>query len=146
MVNERVVTLSIPALPEYVDLVRLTLYGIATKLKFTFEEIEDMKVAVSEACNNAVLHAYGDLSGNIEVTFQTLGEELIITVKDFGKSFVVDESKEAPVMHGKEIDEIQSGGLGLYLMQALMDRVEVKQDGGTAVTLSKKRPASEETA
>jgi serine/threonine-protein kinase RsbW len=146
MVNERVVTLSIPALPEYVDLVRLTLYGIATKLKFTFEEIEDMKVAVSEACNNAVLHAYGDLSGNIEVTFQTLGEELVITVKDFGKSFVVDESKEAPVMHGKEIDEIQSGGLGLYLMQALMDRVEVKQDGGTAVTLSKKRLASEETA
>ena len=146
MVNERAVKLSIPALPEYVDLVRLTLYGIATKLKFTFEEIEDMKVAVSEACNNAVLHAYGDASGQIEVTFETFEEELIITVQDFGKSFVVKEGKETPVMHGKAIDEIQSGGLGHYLMQALMDRVDVRQDGGTAVTLTKKRQVSEETA
>ncbi len=146
MINERAVKLSIPALPEYVDLVRLTLYGIATKLKFTFEEIEDMKVAVSEACNNAVLHAYGDAAGKIDVTFETFDDEMIITVRDFGKSFVVNEKKETPVMHGKAIDEIRSGGLGLYLMQALMDRVEVKQDDGTAVILTKKRMASEETA
>lgn len=60
MAKESNVTLTVPALPEYVDLVRLTLYGVASKMKFTFEDIEDMKVAVSEACNNAVLHAYGE--------------------------------------------------------------------------------------
>jgi serine/threonine-protein kinase RsbW len=36
--------------------------------------------------------------------------------------------------------------LGLYLMQALMDRVEVQHEGGTAVVLTKKRMKSEETA
>jgi len=146
MITDREVTLSIPALPEYLDLVRLTLYGIATKLKFSFEEIEDMKVAVSEACNNAILHAYGDSGGKIEVSFSTENEVLTITVRDFGGSFVVEENLEAPAIQGKAIEEIRSGGLGLYLMQALMDRVEVKQDGGTAVTMSKKRQTTEETA
>lgn len=146
MTKERNVTLTVPALPEYVDLVRLTLYGIASKMKFTFEDIEDMKVAVSEACNNAVLHAYGADDGKIEVQFVSGGEELTITVRDFGRSFTIAEKKESPSMHGKSIDEIQSGGLGLYLMQALMDRVDVKHEGGTTVVLTKKRMQSEETA
>lgn len=146
MTKDRNVALTVPALPEYVDLVRLTLYGIASKMKFTFEDIEDMKVAVSEACNNAVLHAYGEDDGKIEVQFLTIGEELTITVRDFGRSFTIAEKNESPSMHGKSIEEIQSGGLGLYLMQALMDRVEVQHEGGTSVKLTKKRMKSEETA
>ncbi len=146
MTKERNISLTVPALPEYVDLVRLTLYGIASKMKFTFEDIEDMKVAVSEACNNAVLHAYGGEDGKIEVQFIAGIEELSITVRDYGRSFTVAENKKTPSLHGKSIDEIQSGGLGLYLMQALMDRVDVQHEGGTTVTLTKKRMKSEETA
>lgn len=147
MTKNRNVSLKVPALPEYVDLVRLTLYGIASKMNFTFEEIEDMKVAVSEAVNNSVLHAYGEADGKIEVHFASSTDELTITVKDFGRSFTMNaESKESSSLHGKSINEIQSGGLGLYLMQALMDRVEVLHEGGTAVTLTKKRIKSEETA
>ncbi|QJD84356.1 anti-sigma B factor RsbW [Cohnella herbarum] len=146
MTKENSVTITVPASPEYVDLVRLTLFGIASKLKFTFEDIEDMKVAVSEACNNAVLHAYGEDDGNIEVQFISNAEELSIIVRDFGRSFKVVENKETPALHGKSINEIQSGGLGLYLMQALMDRVDVQNDGGTTITLTKKRLKSEETA
>jgi serine/threonine-protein kinase RsbW len=146
MKKDKNVTLTVPALSEYVDLVRLTLYGIASKMKFTFEDIEDMKVAVSEACNNAVLHAYGADDGKIEIEFKPAGEELSIIVRDFGRSFAIAEKNESPSMHGKSIDEIQSGGLGLYLMQALMDRVEVQQEGGTTVVLTKKRITSEETA
>lgn len=147
MTKNRNVSLKVPALPEYVDLVRLTLYGIASKMNFTFEEIEDMKVAVSEAVNNSVLHAYDEADGKIEVHFTSSTDELTITVKDFGRSFTTNvESKESSSLHGKSINEIQSGGLGLYLMQALMDRVEVLHEGGTAVTLTKKRIKSEETA
>ena len=62
--KEEIVTMFVTAAAEYVELVRLALYGIASKMGFNFEEIEDMKVALSEACNNAVLHAYVDLASS----------------------------------------------------------------------------------
>jgi serine/threonine-protein kinase RsbW len=146
MNKDRQVTLTVPAQAEYVDLIRLTLYGIASKMKYSFEEIEDMKVAVSEAVNNAVLHAYGGEDGVIEVSFAVSEDELAITVRDHGVSFTPSGNPVSSSLHGKSIDEIQSGGLGLYLMQALMDRVEVKHEGGTAVILTKKRDRTEEPA
>ncbi|GAA3409876.1 anti-sigma B factor RsbW [Paenibacillus hodogayensis] len=146
---EPTVTLRVPALAEYVDLVRLTLYGIASKLGFLYEEIEDMKVAVSEACNNAVLHAYDGAgqSGMMEIRFYAAERELTIIVKDEGRSFEpAPEGSASPALHGKTLDEIQAGGLGLYLMQALMDEVEVRSENGTEVVLTKRRSRSEEMA
>jgi serine/threonine-protein kinase RsbW len=147
---EDVITLQVPASAEYIDLVRLTLYGLSVKMGFSYEEIEDMKVAVSEACNNAVLYAYGDLetgeaalapipTPRIEVRFVKRDDALSIVVKDDGRSFdaAVAARKAAPV-NGKSIDELQAGGLGLYLMQALMDDVEVNSDKGTEVVLTKR--------
>jgi len=146
MDKERQVTMTVPAQAEFVDLIRLTLYGVASKMKFSFEEIEDMKVAVSEAVNNAVLHAYKGTDGEIHVTFMMDEDRLSIQVRDHGASFIPADNLESASLHGKSIDEIQSGGLGLYLMQALMDTVEMKQAGGTSVTLTKKRARSEEIA
>lgn len=80
------------------------------------------------------------------MSFASSDEELSITVRDYGKSFTIVDSKELTSLHGKSINEIQSGGLGLYLMQALMDRVDVQNEDGTSVTLTKKRMKSEETA
>ena len=105
-----------------------------------------MKVAVSEAVNNAVVHAYGGGDGEIDVVFGMAGDELTIQVRDHGVAFEPDGVGKPASLQGKTIDEIQSGGLGLFLMQALMDRVEWKQEGGTSVTLAKKRARSEETA
>ncbi|MBB6731971.1 anti-sigma B factor RsbW [Cohnella zeiphila] len=141
MKKEANVTLTVPAKPEYVDLVRLTLYGIAAKMNFSYEEIEDMKVAVSEACNNAVLHAYGEEeSGTVEIIFAAADDEMLrISVRDQGGSFEPGPHRHASSLHGKSIEEIQSGGLGLYLMQALMDSVEVNTEQGTTVVLTKRR-------
>lgn len=146
MLKESLVKTTIPARAEFVDLIRLMLYGIASKMKFSFEEIEDMKVAVSEAVNNAVVHAYGGGDGEIDVAFGISDDELTIQVRDHGVAFEPDGLGKPAPLEGKSIDEIQSGGLGLFLMQALMDRVEWKQEGGTSVTLAKKRARSEETA
>ncbi|RKN71256.1 anti-sigma B factor RsbW [Paenibacillus ginsengarvi] len=140
------VTLRVPAAAEYIDLVRLTLYGIASKQGFLYEDIEDMKVAVSEACNNAVLHAY-DVAGMMEIRFTMAGDALTIAVKDEGKSFEVSPDKQAvPSLHGKTIDQIEAGGLGLYLMQALMDEVDVLGGIGTEVVMTKRLARNEETA
>lgn len=145
MRNDGTVTLTVPAKAEFVDIIRLTLYGIAAKMKFSFEEIEDMKVAVSEACNNAVLHAYDHSQpGQIEVSFTIMNEDrLQIAVSDSGVSFEQVTDRTTSTLHGKSIDEIQSGGLGLYLMQALMDEVEIRSNQGTSVILTKRRLAQE---
>lgn len=52
------IEVKIPAKPEFVGVIRLTLSGIASRMGFAYEEIEDLKIATSEACTNAVQHAY----------------------------------------------------------------------------------------
>ncbi|OAB36942.1 anti-sigma B factor RsbW [Paenibacillus macquariensis subsp. defensor] len=142
------VVISLPASADYVDIVRLNLYGIASKMGFSYEDIEDMKVAVSEACNNSVLYAYGQEDGTVEVTFEINGDLLSITVKDEGESFDnLTAQGEGSTLHDKELDDVQIGGLGFYLMQALMDdvRVESQAGCGTKVVLTKRIMRSEET-
>ncbi|MDT3427594.1 serine/threonine-protein kinase RsbW [Paenibacillus forsythiae] len=141
------VIIQLPASAEYVDIVRLNLYGIASKMGFSYEDIEDMKVAVSEACNNSVLYAYEQEDGLVDVIFEVGADALSITVKDEGESFdKVKASGERMTLHDKELSDVQVGGLGFYLMQALMDEVNVISESGkgTVVTLTKKLHLSEE--
>ncbi|WP_106766978.1 anti-sigma B factor RsbW [Paenibacillus faecalis] len=141
------ITLNLPANAEYVDIVRLNLYGIASKMGFTYEEIEDMKVAVSEACNNSVLYAYGQEGGMVEVVFDVTNDSLSITVRDEGESFESGANLDnRPTLHDKDLDEVQIGGLGFYLMEALMDDVSVTNETGkgTKVVLTKRLAKSEE--
>lgn len=141
------IKLNLPANAEYVDIVRLNLYGIASKMGFSYEEIEDMKVAVSEACNNSVLYAYGQEGGMVEVVFDVTRESLSITVRDEGESFESDGNVDRlGTLHDKELSEVQVGGLGFYLMEALMDEVNVmnQRGKGTQVILTKRLAKSEE--
>ncbi|MCM3786351.1 anti-sigma B factor RsbW [Neobacillus mesonae] len=141
------VTLKLPATADFVDIVRLNLYGIASKMGFSYEDIEDMKVAVSEACNNSVLYAYGEENGVVEVTFEFDTAGLSITVKDEGESFDRVEQRDGiATLHDKDLNEVQIGGLGFYLMQALMDDVNVvtEEGKGTEVVLIKRLTKSEE--
>ncbi|MBA9084799.1 serine/threonine-protein kinase RsbW [Fontibacillus solani] len=141
------VVISLPAKAEYVDIVRLNLYGVASKMGFSFEEIEDMKVAVSEACNNSVLYAYKHDQGNMEVTFDIIADELQITVRDEGESFDAwGKAAGRTGLHDKDLEDAQIGGLGFYLMQALMDNVSVESESGrgTKVVMSRRLIPSEE--
>ncbi|MCA0756023.1 anti-sigma B factor RsbW [Paenibacillus sp. N4] len=142
------VSLTVPAQAEYVDIVRLTLFGVADKAGFSYEEIEDMKVAVTEACTNVVLHAYGNgRSGVIDIRFEVEEEGLSIRIKDEGNSFRYEHADiQHASLHGKELDDITAGGLGIYLMHALMDRVEVMTEKGTEVILTKLIGRKEEMA
>lgn len=131
--------LHIPAHANYIDVVRLCLYGVASKMGFSFEDIEDMKVAVSEACNNAVIHKHKDVkSGTIDICFKIINTGLSIKIKDSGPGFnYADTLEKASSLHDMEVGSLRSGGLGIYLMQALMDEVEVITDRGTEVIMTK---------
>ncbi|HVW32724.1 MAG TPA: hypothetical protein VHL53_09315 [Acidimicrobiia bacterium] len=56
------VRLVVPAAPEYLRLVRLTAAGLASRLGFTFDEVEDLRIAVDELC----FHLLGESPGGID--------------------------------------------------------------------------------
>ncbi|MFD0962105.1 ATP-binding protein [Paenibacillus chungangensis] len=136
------VHLQIPAVADYIDLVRLCLTGVATKLNYSYEEIEDMQVAVSEACNNAVLHG-GNASGRhvIDISFEPVEEGLMTKVINYGPPFAYQEAVGSGAsLRSEEPEELRAGGLGIYLMEALMDEVHVQSDeDATEVKLIKYR-------
>ncbi|MGO4180363.1 anti-sigma B factor RsbW [Paenibacillus sp. FSL A5-0031] len=142
------IRLSIPARAEFIDIVRLTLFGVANKAGFSYEEIEDMKVAVTEACTNVVLHAYSNSQpGVVDISFELEEEGLSIRIKDEGTSFKYEPSaSKTESLHNKELSEVTAGGLGLFMMHALMDKVEVFSERGTEVILTKLFGRKEEMA
>lgn len=125
------VFLKIPSKPEYVGIVRLAISGIANRLRFSYEDTEDLKLAVAEACTSAIHHAkYID---DILVDCEVENERVIITVKDSGKG--TDKYKEKVLPENAENDE----KMGLFLIETLMDSVEhmIEPHGGLFIRMVK---------
>ena len=104
------IKMEISANPDFVSIIRLTTSGIANKIGFSIDDIEDMKVAVSEACTNAIKHS-DDKS--VSITYTILENGLDI--------------------------EIKENGLGLFIIQTLMDdvKIESKDNQGTIIKMTK---------
>lgn len=134
-----IIGLTIPAKSEYLPIVRLTLFGIASNIGFSFEQIEDMKVAVGEVCNNVILHAYEDKGqGILKLEFEIEENGLSIHAKDEGIGFDYEKMvNQSTTLHDKSLNETKVGGLGIFMMHALMDHVQVRTNHGTEVTLFK---------
>ncbi|MCM3570988.1 anti-sigma B factor RsbW [Neobacillus mesonae] len=142
------IEMKIPAKPEYVGVIRLTLSGITSRMGYTYEEIEDMKIAISEACTNAVQHAYNDdEGGEIVIGFGIYQDKLEIMVADYGKSFNFTKTKEelGPYTQSSTVDQLTEGGLGLYLIETLMDKVHVTNHNGVTVFMVKYLSGESET-
>ncbi len=125
------VRLTIPAKPEYITLVRLALTGLAGLRPLSDETLGDLKLAVTEAASNSVRHAYGNGNGDgtVEVVYELENDRLIVEVYDNGQGFVHEHT-------GADRDELDEGGLGIAIIQALADEFEVgARPGGTGSRL-----------
>ena len=117
--NFETIKMEIASNPQYVSVMRLTTSGIANKIGFCLEDIEDIKVAVSEACTNAIKHS---LDNKFSVEYTIFENGLTITIIDSGKGYDVD-SIDVP-----NLEEPKESGLGLFIIQSLMDEVEIKSN------------------
>lgn len=144
--SQNPILLRIPANADYLDIVRTTLYAIASKAGFAYEDIEDMKVALTEACSNAILHAYEDgMENKVDISFLQDEECLQITVRDYGRSYEGEiQADSIRTLHNIPLGEVSVGGLGIFMMQALMDDVQIKSENGTEVVLIKRLSRNEE--
>ncbi|BBO00063.1 anti-sigma B factor RsbW [Sporolactobacillus terrae] len=135
-----VIQLSLPAKPEFVSIARLASSGAASRMGFSFDAIEDIKVAVSEACTNAVNHGYKeDEVGQIRMVMDCDVQSITITVMHDGESFNANEAlkKLHPIDTTVDLEEVNEGGLGLFLINTLMDRVSISTESGVAVRMTK---------
>ena len=139
-------TLSIPCASEFVGVVRLAVSGLATRMNFSIEEIEDIKISVSEACTNAIQHAYPNLKnpndGKIDIIATIYSNRLEITVKDHGVGFNLNHlgSEEQ-----KEKSQEKFGlGLGLTFIKSLMDDTHFQSvpGKGTTIQMIKNAPSA----
>jgi len=71
--------------PENVALVRSALASLGEALGLSDQLISDLKTAISEACNNIVLHAYGERTGPMVVTVDSTMDRLDVLVRDHGE-------------------------------------------------------------
>jgi serine/threonine-protein kinase RsbW len=126
------IKLTLPTKPEYVSLARLTIASVANNMGFSIGDVEDLKVAVSEACTNALTHSKNP-DTSYELSYIIENEKLVFTVTDRGVGFEPDEVAP-PDLNGKQL-----GGFGLFIIKSLMDRVEIisERGSGTSITMIK---------
>jgi serine/threonine-protein kinase RsbW len=133
------IEMKIPSKQEYVDVIRLTISGIASKMGFVYEAIEDLKIAISEAITNTVHYSSKDDRGEIIVGFALYNDRLEVMVTDYGTSsdFQQIREKVGPYHSGHTVEFLREGDLGIYLIESLMDDVKVQHKKGVTVFMTK---------
>jgi serine/threonine-protein kinase RsbW len=129
------VCLTLSNQPDNVLLVRETLSGMAETVGVDGVDLNDIRTAVTEACNNVVLHAYEGDEGPLQVELYVNAETVEVVVRDHGTGI-------KPHIRS---DEEAALGIGLSIIQALAPRVEFKDvdGGGTEVRMEFATPTAQ---
>lgn len=132
-------TLSVQASTKHLSDVRDFVAKHARDFGFEKQDVADIKLAVDEAYTNIIKHSYKNdeqKSVNIELGYD--GDEFWISLLDTGEAF--DPTNYSKPDLRKKIKEKKRGGVGVFLIKKLMDRVEYLNDGTTnEIRMSKKR-------
>ena len=129
--------------PENVVLVREVLTGVAEAVQIATSDLNDIRTAVTEACNNVVLHAYRGAPGPMEVEVCLALDSVSATVRDRGTGIEPpapeDEQNSAELLE----EEYPSAGIGLHVIETLAGEVKFEDTpgGGTEVRMRFDVPA-----
>ena len=127
-----VVELKIPCKPEYVGVARLAILGVASRMRFSYDQVEDVRLAVGEACTTAVEWATKNnrQDADIVVTSRITDSELTVDI--------VDNSGHREEPAAEETKDIDPQNLGALLITLLVDEVTMTPvNGGTRVKMVK---------
>ena len=122
-------TITIESRTEQLIDVREFISRAALEFGFAEEDVSKISLAVDEACTNIIKHAYSyDPTKKIEVTIKRGNNSFEVDIVDFGQQFNPAGLK-TPDMK-EYLSHFRRGGLGVYLMKKLMDKVEYEIDPG----------------
>jgi len=124
------------SLSENVAIARVTAAAFAAQIDFTLNEIEEIRVAVSEAVSNAVIHGYENKIGQIELVMKLYEDKLEFIITDHGKG-IEDIALARQPSYSSDPERM---GLGFVFMESFMDELEVisEVNNGTTVRMAKK--------
>ncbi|HHV72668.1 MAG TPA: anti-sigma F factor [Clostridia bacterium] len=120
---------------ENLALSRVAIASFASQLDFTLSELEEIKVATSEAISNCIIHGYGDKQGYIYIYSELYEDRIVIIIEDKGKGIKDIEQARKPSFS----TDPERMGLGFVFMESFMDELEVysEPNKGTKVKLVK---------
>jgi len=110
------IELALAARAENIAIVRHALGGLGDALAISPQKLDDIRIAVSEACANVVLHAYPPGSeGQMEISACMSDDEIVVAVRDWGRG--IRPRPDSPGL-----------GLGLSMIAALAEEVQLGHD------------------
>lgn len=117
--------------------VRTAVACFASQLDPTLDELGDIKTAVSEAVTNAIVHAYPDALGKIQIKACILEDNILeITVRDWGRGIAdVAQAREPLYTTGGE----ERSGMGFTIMESFMDKLVVRSTPGKGTRVTMRR-------
>jgi serine/threonine-protein kinase RsbW len=113
-----VVEVRIPAKAEWVAVARLAVAAVASRLDFSVEDIEDLKLAVAEACTICIRRSLG--GGQLEILCEAGSEQLRLVVT--GRA---SNQRQLAIAHPDD-------KLAIVIVESLMDAVALRSDDGTS--------------
>jgi len=118
--------LRVPAIEDSLPVARQVLRALGDTVAAEADALEDAELALTEACANAVEHAYPDRDGMMEITLSPQGDSMLVSVRDFGKG-----------MPPAGADPPGGRGHGLMMIEGIARAVEIRgDDGGTEVAMT----------
>jgi serine/threonine-protein kinase RsbW len=127
------VALELPPMPEFVGVGRMVAAAVARHHGFGDEQVEDLKIAVSEALTNAVrAHLAAGTGDAVRMSIHLHDDRLVVEVADHGLGFDPDAHGplgEAPLQGSLE------GGLGLLLIRALITGTVIERRDGDGMVI-----------
>lgn len=140
MGEEETIRLTFPAKADYLLLARLALGGVVRDMPVGPELLADLRLAVTEACGNAVRHAYDDGEGSVEVAFVVREDRLEMIVEDAGSGVGLQALEQILEPEPAVVEAPVDGGMGMAIIRAIVDELDVRsgKDGrGTVVHMTK---------
>jgi class 3 adenylate cyclase/anti-sigma regulatory factor (Ser/Thr protein kinase) len=132
------IDLTIPLLPEMELAAGKTAAAVAAFMRLDENTIEEIRLALIEACVNAIEHSKSK-DRKIHINFVIHDDALEITIQDFGEGFDTEDIRRRMAKRVSS-DKLLKRGWGLTIMEELMDDVEVQSGGkGTTIRMVKKR-------
>ena len=131
------VSLTFPSRSANESFARSAAAAFAAQLDPTLDELGDVKTAVSEAVTNAIVHAYPDTLGKVELKMRLYpSNELEIQIRDWGVGIPDVEQARAPLFTtGNE----ERSGMGFTIMESFMDTVKVRSTPGKGTVITMRR-------